>query len=746
MKRLLIPMSLALGAVLLATAAPRAQESGSDRAYPIAAQNSVGPWTLAVANDDAGAFHHCELSRKQGKYQITFLRGTAGYVLVVVNADWRLPEGATYAVSLEGAGLDRVAYNASTASTGIIILLGDDWGLVDKLRNVGTLRLRTAQSVIPLPMDEAGTGIDRLEACWTQQTGAASNPFVSSEAESVDHNPFENSGAPAADSVADNSAAGHGGFTVTVPSVKASGANFSDSEIGAMFKGDFSRFADLTADKVLVPEITARFVGSDSGAGPVEVVYRDISFSGVAGGQAAGADVGSIELHAGKTGIMIDHMSTGRLNMGGLLAFYGLVPSGPVPDTPQLLYEDFAIDGVRIELPGAGCRLGAVKVAEFSGRPLRLTPAGAMQLMRDIGGANGKPTPEMLGGFARLYADYLTAFQSGPLQVLDVDCSAKNRNGRTVALTADRLGMGGLRPKQIPGIEARNLKLEVEGEDVFEARALILKPADASGLVATLLEAGDNPAPTWLADNARALIPAFAGLQLAGVKLNVPDTHTPGQRIRIGLTEADLSLGKYRNGIPSDVKMTVFGVDIPMTSKNMKPLADIGYPELDLGVALATHWNPDAGTIDIDQLTVSGQEIGTVTLVAALTNATPDLFSGDRARAIGAALRLGVQSIGIKAEDAGLRERLIAAGAKSSGLETGAFTKGLTRLVGQYVPQGRSWTDEMEQAAVAFIKGAPSVTLGLGAHTPVAAAQVIAAKSNPASLLDLFDVNVSVGR
>jgi hypothetical protein len=51
----------------------------------------------------------------------------------------------------------------------------------------------------------------------------------------------------------------------------------------------------------------------------------------------------------------------------------------------------------------------------------------------------------------------------------------------------------------------------------------------------------------------------------------------------------------------------------------------------------------------------------------------------------------------------------------------------------------------VEQAAVAFIKGAPSVTVGMGADMSVAATRVIAAQSNPTSLLDLFDVTASAG-
>jgi len=741
MKRLPALISAALGAALLTIAAPGAQEAGADRAYPIATQEAVGPWTLIAANDPGGAFHHCELSREQGDYEITFLRGTAGYVLVVVNPGWQLPDGATYVIGLEGSGLDRVDYQASTASTGIIVLLGEDWDLVGKLRDVGTLRLSTAQSAIPLPMDAAATGFERLEACWTQRIGASSNPFVPMDTGASERNPFEAADMPA-EEMAGNPASGADGLTVSLAGVEASGANFSDAEIGAMFRGDFGKLAALSADRVLVPQITATFAGPE-GAAPFDVVYRDVSFSGIAGGQADGADIGSMELRSGDVGIVFDHVSTGRLDIDGLLAFYGLVPFDPRQDAPQLLYEDFAVDGVRISLPGAQCDLGPVEAAEFSGRPLHVTPVEALRIVRDVRREDGAPAPEAIARFARLYADYLTAFRSGPFKISNIDCSAENTSGQAITLTADSFGMEGLEPNRLPGIDARNLKLGVEGEGVFAARALILKPADVTAVVSTLRQAGNHPDPAWLADNARALIPAFEGVQMAGVTLDVPDADAPGQRLRIGLADANLALGDYRDGIPSDVRMTAFGIAIPMSDEDMQPLADMGYSVLDLGVTLASHWDLAAGTIDIDRLVLSGQDMGSIALAAALTGATPDLVSGDNARVLGALLSLGVESIGLTLEDQGLRDRLIAAGAKSAGLDAETFATQLARLAQTYVPQGRDWSEDVTAAASAFVRGAPSITLELSADMPVAAAQVLSAQSDPASLLDLFAVRAS---
>lgn len=730
MKRMLMPL-VALGFVVLATAAPAEQAADSDRAYPIAAQESVGPWTVLAANDRSGVFHHCELSRVEGSYQINFLRGRGGYVFLVANPAWRLPDNAHYTVGLEGDGLARTDFQASSAgSAGILILFGEERGIIGKLGKVGTLRLHAAQSVIPLKMDGAGTGFEHLDACWTHYAGSMPNPFASPGAEPTGPNPFEGAAAPAAGD----------GFTIAVPRLSASGANLSEAEIGTIFKGDFGRLAELTADRVTVPEIVARFAGA--GDDPVEIAYRDVSFSGVVDGKAASAAVGSIEFRSAGVGMTFRNLTAGQLDISGLLAFYGLVPA-QAPDTQYLLYKDFAIAGADMEIAGARCRLGAVQLAEFSGRPLHFTPAQSMQLMRDVDAANGALTPAQLGAFARLYADYLTAFRSEPTEVAGFSCSAKNSGGKTVTITADRLGVEGLQPSRFPGVEVRNLKLSVEGKGSFSARALILKPADASALVTKLVEAGDAPDPGWLAANARTLIPAFEGMQLAGVALDVPHSGATGEPLHIGLDEADLSLRNYREGIPSDVKLTAFGVGIPVTGKQAKPLADMGYRSLDLGVILSTHWNPDSGIIAVDQLALSGQKMGSVALAATLTDATPDLFSGDRMQALGAALHMGVKAIDLTVNDAGLRDRLIGMGAASAGLDARTFTAGLVTLARQYVPQGRSWSDDVEKAMAAFIEGAPSINLALRADAPVPAVQLIAAKSNPAGLLDLFSVTAN---
>lgn len=754
MKRVLIPMTVALGAVLLAPAALGAEQAASDRAYPIAAEESVGPWTLIAANDQQGAFHHCELSREQGDYQLSFLRGTAGYVLVVVNPAWQLPDGATYTVGLQGNGLDRVNYEASSAGTGIIILLGEDPEIVSKLASVGTLELNAAQATIPLAMDQAREGLDSLEACWTGRTSAASNPFASPGAQATNPNPFAMADAsgpsrPGAtpQAVAGRSAPAAAGFAISVPRVTATGSNRTEAEIARIFEGDFERLAGLTADRVTVPEIVTSFPGGKAGgAKPIEIAYHDVVFSGLADGRAAKASVGSIELRSENLRMTFDDLSAGELNISGLLGFYGLAASGS-PDTLRPLYGNFAIGGARIELAGASCRLGPVEAGEFSSRPMRFTPAESAELIQSLSGKrNEPPTSDAIGKLARLYADYLTAFQSGPLQITGLSCTARNASGKTVTVAADRLGMDGLQPHRFPGIEARNLKLDVEGEGSFAAKALILKPADASDLVAALLEAGDSPDPAWFAKNARRLVPAFEGLQLAGVAFNLPDTATPGERLRIGLKEADLSLDGYRGGIPTGVKLTAFGISVPMTGEEAKPLADMGYESLELGAILSARWDPDAGTIAIDQLALSGEKMGSAALAATLTNATADLFSGDGVRAMGAGLLLGVKSIDLTLNDAGLRDRLIAAGAESAGLDAKTFTAGLTALVGQYVPQGRAWSSELEKAATAFVKGAPSMTVRLTADAPVAAAQLIAAQSDPASLLDLFTVSASAKR
>ncbi len=738
--RIFMQVSAVLGALVLAGAVPAA--SASDRAYPIAAQENVGDWTLIAADDADGAFHHCELAGPQGQYQVTFLRGAAGYLMVVANSDWQLPADTTYTIGLEGPGLDPVSYTATTAGgTAILILFGDDPQLIDKLGRVGTLQLHAAQSVISLPMDDAGPALGRLGTCWTSRTAAVTNPFAApGDTAAPNANPFA-SASPGADLPDTSSNAVGSDISMASPGLSATGSNLSDVEISQIFNGDFSRLAELTADEITIPEISFVLSGAakDGGAPAAELIYRDVTFEGVAEGTAETASIGSLEVRAGDAKMKFDQLAADQLNVEALLGFYGLKETGS--QSPQRLYKDLTLGSGEIDLMGANCRFGALEAGEFSARPLQFSPEQASGLARELSSQGGAdPTPKQMGQIFQLYVDYLTAFRSDPLQISGLACTTQNSSGEAVSISADTLGMDGLQPRQFPGVQLRNLELEVEGEGGFAAKALIVKPADASKLVATLLSAGDAPDPQWLADNARALIPAFQGLQMAGVRLDVPDDTAPDQRINIGFGDVNLSLEKYRDGIPTDVNLTAFGIEVPLTGEDAEPLKEIGYNSLNLGMTLAAHWDPDAESMAIDQLTLSEPKMGSFELKADLTNATTNLFSGDGADRFAAALLLGIQSATLTVTDSGLRDRWIQHVAGSADVTRKALSTQLAAIARKSIPQGRDWTKEVEEAVTAFIKGAQSISLTMTASEPVMAAQVIAAQDDPASALDLFNV------
>ncbi|WDR03675.1 hypothetical protein PSQ19_06305 [Devosia algicola] len=97
--------------------------------------------------------------------------------------------------------------------------------------------------------------------------------------------------------------------------------------------------------------------------------------------------------------------------------------------------------------------------------------------------------------------------------------------------------------------------------------SFVSKPFDLSGPIATLENAPQNIDQKWLEDNARLLIPDYAGLSFSGVVIDVPNPESAGERIKGGIGSFDLSLANYLNGIPTDIKTSATHITFEATQE-----------------------------------------------------------------------------------------------------------------------------------------------------------------------------------
>ena len=470
----------------------------------------------------------------------------------------------------------------------------------------------------------------------------------------------ESPAAPAA-----SEAASEISFKVDIPSIETVDSNVSEDAIRSILTGNLTEhateLAGLNAKSITIPTITVSY-DAPPAAGKAQsgsIVYSDVTLADIVNGVAASVAVGSTTVDAGKEGkFELGKMSTGLFDLGAMLAFYGLVP--PSPDQPlKTIYKDLKFEGGKFTAPDASCTIGEVTTAEFKARPLKTSFGELMAMVQTIeGSSEDKPTPEQIAKMVSFYADFLSAFESTPVNFTGLNCTGASDDGKPVAVAVGPMTMGGFAKNTYPEFTASDVKVSAEGEGYFNLAKVVFKSFDFSSAITALEEAGGNLDDAWLETNGRRLIPSFGGLSFSGLDMDMPDTEAPGERVKAKVGEFDLSLANYINGVPADISSTAKGIviDLPTDSEDdtVKQLLALGIDKIEAGYNLAAAWDETSSTIAIKNLSFDGVNLGALALAGAIGNATPELFALDNNTALMAAMGLTVKNVKVDVTDAGL--------------------------------------------------------------------------------------------
>lgn len=540
-----------------------------------------------------------------------------------------------------------------------------------------------------------------------------------------------------------------GKFKLTVPTVETTDASLDEAEIRTIFAGDIagtaSELAALDAASIRIPEIRIEYeVPSPSGGAAQKsvLVYRDLELADVSDGVAQSASVGSAEVDAGEgVRFTFGRMSAGRLDIGGLLGFYGLgTKAGSQEIRP--VYADFVFDGMEIKGPEFSCEVGPARTAEFAARPLQYSFQDMMvhaQQLEAAEKAGSEPSPEVITRMIAFYVDFLTAFKSSPTEFDGLTCSGKDDEGNKLEVRSGALTIGGFEPGTYPEISLNDLRIDVENEGWLELANFTWKAMDFSTAIATLKGAGTAIDQSWLKANWRKLIPVFDGLSISGFGIDVPDEEKSGERIQASIGGLDVSLADYVNGIPASVALSGADIEIALPADAGPEVAALGIEKVDLDYHVAVHWDEATETIVVDRVEFSSAEIGAVRLSGTLGGATSALFSSDIETATAAAMDLTFKDLQLDVTDEGITSVIIALAAKEEKLEPAAFRAVLSGLA-QALPLALLGANE-EAVAVGtalreFVDGRPNLSLTVTATDPagIALAELEALEKDPAAI------------
>lgn len=456
-------------------------------------------------------------------------------------------------------------------------------------------------------------------------------------------------------------------YSIDIPSIEAVDSSMDQETIRAILSGGLvehaAELAALTAKSISIPEITVQYTIPGEDGQTSVVTYRDVLLSDVANGVAASATINEIEIDAGKEGnFKFGKLATTAFDIGGMLAFYGLVP-GAADQPLKTIYADFRMEGGTFTSPEADCTIGAIEGGEFKARPLKYPLSDIMAIAAELEATpDSQPSPEQISQMVNFYADLFSAFQSSPMTFAGLDCTGSTEDGKPITVAAGPINVGGFAKNTYPEIAINDVKVNVEGDGFFNLANLTVKSTDFSPTIAALEEAGGAIDDAWLEANGRRLIPSFAGLAFTGLDMDVADEENPGERIKATVGEFDLTLANYVNGIPADISSHAKGIvaALPTDSEDdtVKQLLALGVDKIEAGYSLAAVWDEASSTVAIKNVSFDGLNLGALALAGTIGNATPDLFATNVDTALGAAMGLTVKNLQVDVTDAGLADIL----------------------------------------------------------------------------------------
>ncbi len=546
-------------------------------------------------------------------------------------------------------------------------------------------------------------------------------------------------------------------YKVDIPTITAVDASVDEATLRAIFSGDIASHADelagLDATSITVPTISFSFSGpgSDGKVTTAELTLSGLTLTDVTDGIAATASLPHMQVVANEVNIDFGDQSASNLDLGSMLAIYGLVPS--TDSGFKTIYTDAKLAGGTLSAPTLECSLGAMTVAKLEARPLKTSFSDMMSIFTDAEAQGNEIAPETLGKILKLYPDLLTAIRSTPIEFGGVDCTGTAEDGQAMAIKLGGATLGGYEPGFYPKISFTGLDVSVGTNGSFSLGSFVSQPIDLSSVIATLEAAPDAVDQAWLEANMRGLIPAYSGFSFSDLAMDVPNTDKPTERVKASVGAFDLALGNYVNGIPTDVKTSATHVVIALpqdgSDEQIKQLIALGVTSLDLGFGLDVVWNAKTDSIMINDVSVSGADLASVKLSGALGQATAGLFSLDLDEAMGTAMSVVVKSLNLDIADAGLSDLVLTSVAAEQGSDAATMRPVFAGLAeGTIVSMlvGVADAQNVGEAVSDFIAGtAKSLTISLSAKEEpgLGMADFMAAQEDPSLLIGKVNITAT---
>jgi len=565
-------------------------------------------------------------------------------------------------------------------------------------------------------------------------------------------------------------------FAISLPSVRIDDANFDIQMLRDTFgNGELSlaeRIGRVSAKRVSVPEInvTQTLNGKEQKTSYKDVTLEDINHGHVARYSASGVifDL-NLELPDEK-GVVTEERMAGTIGAyegkdidGVFIARLYTEKAGPNDTEAKPVYGPFSAKNIVITGTKSSFSYDEVRSNGFT---MRLPSEPLMETLQQLETVKNVDdlSPEERNAFFTRLINIFDTIGKGDVELIGMKINpGATEKGEAsidkVAMTFDNKKLD----MSMNGFSAGN------GTDHVKMDEISLKGFDwaptAEGFrkfsALSDVEMESFPFTTML--------PEFGTLVVRGVDADLPYDNNVNDDIDItdedgnpvakpdglphrlifGMKSYELALKKPYNGIPTDIRIAYEDVSLPVPADSneeaYQQLRKLGYDRVTISSNVEANWDEANQNLVIKDISVSGKDMGSLSMSGLLGGVSKEFFSGDKVLAQVALLGLKAHEVTLKVEEQGLIEKALKFYAEEQNVTVDEARSGLTFVATALLQELAADQPKLQEAITAFSSfvAKPNIfelIVKAKSDKGLGALELVAASQNPLLLLDKVDI------
>src|SRR5690606_4139761 len=270
------------------------------------------------------------------------------------------------------------------------------------------------------------------------------------------------------------------------------------------------------------------------------------------------------------------------------------------------------------------------------------------------------------------------------------------------------------------------------------------------------------------------MLPEFGTLRIVGIDADLPydesedvdtgeentddadqasteETSVPSlpERIQFALKSYEVALNKPYNGIPTDVRVAYEDMSLKVPAQGSdefyQQLRKLGYDRLIISSNFEANWDEANQNLIIKDISISGKDMGSVSMSGLMGGFTKEFFSGDKVMTQVALLGLKAKQVNLKIQEKGIIAKGIKMYAQEKYMTEDEVRSTVSRIAAAALQELAADQPQLQGVAAAFstFLAKPNIfelAVKAKADRGIGALEMVAASQDPLTLLDKVDI------